>query len=138
MLNFFKKPQPQPNLLAEMLRDDTGRRKFLGMDPATLPPTPDQQLQDARSVVNYARSQDYKVWAQDAWAKVVRYVDFLASATTVEGNGYKRPITQNEIDFARGALKATLDLLATSYTAEIAVKEIERRKQAGIRAPSAR
>lgn len=105
---FFKKKEviPQAQLLGELLGQDSLREEFLG---AKLPrqPSPNQLLNDTANYVKYTQSAEYKVWAKEAWAQVLYEFDTILDPKS----------TVDQVNNARGAARATLDLLRKSYHA---------------------
>ncbi len=113
-------------LLAGILSDADNKETFLGVKrPLAL--TPNQELErlkgDVEKVIRYSNSQDYAVWVKEAWSDVLRLVDQIADPKT----------SKDQVDFCRGALSTTLNLIRISYKARNEkinqVEEEKRKKQ---------
>jgi hypothetical protein len=131
-LKAFFKPKPDGNLemLKFLLSNDSIRQDFLGFGRA-VPPSDEQVVSDVNKVLRYTSESDYQIWAKEAWSHVMACIDLLASSEVPCGpGGFKRPVTQNEIDFHRGRLKQTLTLLSISYKAKAMAEEARRKAQA--------
>lgn len=90
--------------LEDLLRDSHLREILLGVERK--PPVSDEKTEtDANRILNYARSEDYKVYAQELWRAVVFYIKILTDSDA------------KDVDFYRGCLSATLDDLKISYKA---------------------
>jgi hypothetical protein len=101
---------------AEMLKDilaSTGNRETLLGVKNVLPPTEDQITRDAGRVLQYSRSQDYAVFAQEAWAEILMSLDKISSSKA----------SDREIDFYRGRFVAFCDVLRISHRARSVVEE---------------
>lgn len=100
-LAHFKK-----DTLSKLLKDRSLREQFLSVDrPRSL--SEDKQESDASKLINYSRSEDYKVYAEELWQTVIMYVKDLT----------KEDLKTEEMHFIRGCLSATLDDLRISYKA---------------------
>jgi hypothetical protein len=102
------------NTLAAILSDPFQREGFLGVrrDPA---PSPERIIQDNERVIRYARTDEYSVWANEAWANVLNCVDKL-----IDPN-----LPAEEVDFYRGSLAARIDDLRISYKAILSKRDAE-------------
>lgn len=101
----FKKA-PQPNFLADLLKDPRIKESLLGVDRFR-PMTDEDIRSDASRIINYARTEDYSIYAQKLWQTVVFYVKCLSDVN----------LKPSEVDFYRGCLKATMEDLKISYEA---------------------
>lgn len=143
LTNWFKK-QPKDmsesfELLSALLSREDARKEFLGF--STKPaPTPQQKEVDVKRALEYTQSNAFEPVAKEIWAQAIRYIDLLSSATTsVEtGSNLRRPLTQEEINFTRGCLKQALDTLSLAYKAQLAVEELNRRKEGISSTPNGR
>lgn len=102
--------------LASLLSSALAREDFLGMKQLR-PPSTKQQLNDVNHVINYAKTDDYQVWAQEAWSQVLNCVDKLTTST----------LTNTEVNYYRGALAQTIKLLQVSYQALYNKTHLERK-----------
>lgn len=113
--SWFQKEQSQ---LSQILSSETTREELLGMQAPAQPST-ERILEDANRIVSYSTKADYRVWSKEAWSKALSHIDAIqdpqASADTV--------------NFHRGALKATLDLLRVSYQAHAVKAQLENEAQ---------
>lgn len=92
--------------LSDILKDPFHREGFLGIR-RDLIPTPERIIRDNDKVINYARSEDYAVWANEAWMYVLECIDKLCDSK----------LEPQEVDFYRGGLSKTIDNLRISYKA---------------------
>lgn len=113
-LKQYFRPAAQGMTLADILSTEASKEELLGMK-APLSPTTEQIIQDANRLINYSHSADYRVWAKEAWSKVLSHIDAVQSSKS----------TTDEVNFHRGALKATLDLLRVSYQARAVRDSLE-------------
>lgn len=121
-MKLWAKPSSKGKTLAEILSSDKNREYLLGV-LNSVPPTKDEVERDIEKVRKYSDSQDYEVWAKEAWAKVIDCVDKLMDDE----------LKEREVDFFRGKLAATMDLLRVSYMARENQKRIiEEKKMAGL------
>lgn len=100
--------------LGDILSHEETKLEMLGMKKV-VPPTHDRILQDANKIVNYSSKQDYQVWSQEAWAKVLAHVDALQDAK----------MSTDQMHFHRGCLRATLDLLRVAHQARLVKEQLE-------------
>ena len=110
--NWFKKESPSQ--IAQILSTQSMREELLGVVNA-VQPTHQQILEDANKIVSYSSKSDYAVWSKEAWAKALSHLDAIQDP--------KAP--QSEVDFHRGSLRATLDLLRISYQARSVKESLE-------------
>jgi hypothetical protein len=99
------KPEVNPvSILAELLSKSRNQEDFLGVSK-TYMPTPEQLLSDSAKYLQYTQSDDYMVFAKEAWSRVIVELEtvFNPNATT------------DQVHNARGAVRAILDLLGLSY-----------------------
>jgi hypothetical protein len=112
MLKWIKSWGTKSPSLNEILSDPFHREGFLGVrnDPM---PTPEKMIGDNNKVINYARTEDYAVFANELWAKVLNCIDELI----------KPEQEPSKSDFYRGALAANIENLRISYKAILLKKE---------------
>ena len=103
--------------LAELLGNPGLREEFLGIANPKMP-EPDQIIADANALVGFATSQEYKVFAREVWARSLNHLDKILDAGT----------TGERLQYHRGALSASLDLLRLSYQARAAREQMESNK----------
>ncbi len=96
----------RPSSLADLLKDKSLRESLLGVDRINAW-LGDKAESDAAKILNYSRSEDYKVYAEELWRTVITYVKDLT----------KEDLKTDEVHFLRGCLSATLDDLRISYKA---------------------
>lgn len=113
--NPFRKEVDPIAVLAELLSKQNNQKDFLGVSPTSMPGS-DELLSDAAKLVKYSFSDDYKVFAKEAWARVLLELDKVLDPRT--------PVDQ--LQNSRGALRATLDLLRLSYQARFTKENLER------------
>jgi hypothetical protein len=101
--------------LAELLTKERNQEDFLGVSPTAMPQA-NEMLSDAANLLKYSYSDDYKVFAKEAWARVLLELDKVLDPKT--------PVDQ--IQNSRGALRATLDLLRLSYQARFTKEQLEK------------
>lgn len=111
---FFAKPEP--SVLGEILSYGANREDLLGM-AAPVIPTETQIHNDASRIVSYTKSVEYSVWAKEAWSEALSHMDALQNPKA----------TMEEVNFHRGALRSTLNLLRISYKGLAAQKATEER-----------
>src|SRR6185369_3062958 len=88
------------------IKDGSLRESLLGVGRAR--PVKDEKTQiDASRVINFARSEDYSVFAEELWGTAIFYVKCLTDIN----------LKPEEVGFYRGCLSATLDDLRISYKA---------------------
>ena len=104
--------------LSEILSDKSNRETLLGVLNAA-PPTKEQIERDAARVVNYSNTTDYSIFAKEAWSEVLKSIDKLMSDK----------LSQNDVDFYRGQLSATINLLRISYLARNAKEKLEKERK---------
>lgn len=101
-------------LLGGIINSSEGRAVFLGekkivsLDPGSI-------RRDAGRIAKYAESQDYEAFAKEAWLDVLDAIDQLA----------KPGLSEREVDFHRGALAQTLNLLKISFKAHYKLRELK-------------
>ncbi len=103
--------------LAELLANSGLKEEFLGVANPKMP-EPDQIIADANALVGFATSQEYKVFAREVWARSLGHLDKILDAGT----------TGERLQYHRGALSASLDLLRLSYQARSTREQMERSK----------
>lgn len=103
-LNLFRK-RPSADLAA-LLADTRNMESLLGVKEMVMP-TPDVQKNDAARLYNYSKTADYKIFADEAWSRVLNHLDVMMDERS----------SKERVDYHRGAAKATLDLLRLSYQA---------------------
>lgn len=101
--------------LSDILSSGDNREFLLGVIRQA-PPTEEQMKRDTARVIQYSQTEDYAVWAKNAWARVTEHIDHLMDAKT----------SSDQAAFHRGALAATVTLLRESYKARFA-KQAEKK-----------
>jgi hypothetical protein len=115
MFKKFFKREPDPIVvLAELLNRKNNREDLLGVSPVGMP-QPNDILRDSARILQYSLSDDYKTFANEAWARVITELDKIIDPRT----------SVDQIQNARGALRATLDLLRLSYQARFTKEKLE-------------
>ena len=116
---FWAKPVKDPNasFLADILADKSMKEEMLGMMSQEMP-SQDQVYTDAAKILNHAQHSDYRVWAKEAWAHVLTHLDAIQDPKS----------TTDQVNFHRGALRESLDLLRISYRAKFVKEHLEREK----------
>lgn len=109
---FWNKTDPSVSFLSDLLKDPALKEDLLGTKAVAMP-SPQKIQADASRLVRHSTTEEYRVFAQEAWARVLVHLDAMMD----ERN------TQDRIQFHRGALKATLDLLRLSHQAR-ATKDV--------------
>lgn len=104
--------------LAALLGNQSNVETFLGVKEAVMP-TPDVQRNDAARLSNYSHSSDYKVFADEAWSRVLAHLDVMMDEKA----------TKERVDYHRGACKEALDLLRLSFQARSLLKAEAEREQ---------
>jgi hypothetical protein len=89
-----------------LLGNQNNAEFFLGVKD-TVMPTPQAQKNDAARLANYSKASDYKIFAEEVWARVVSHLDVMMDDKA----------SKERVDFHRGACKEALDLLRLSYQA---------------------
>jgi hypothetical protein len=112
--NPFKREPDSITVLAELLNKKHNREDLLGGSPRGMP-QPSDLLRDSARILQYANSEDYKTFANEAWARVITELDKILDPRT----------SIDQIQNARGALRATLDLLRLSYQARFTKEKLE-------------
>jgi hypothetical protein len=112
MWNPFKQ---KTNDLADLLSVQRNREDLLGVSPTQMP-TPETILRDSTRLVQNANTEWYKAFAQEAWARAISYLEIIEDPKT----------STEQMHFARGAYKATLDLLRLSYQAKAIKQTLEK------------
>jgi hypothetical protein len=92
------------NALTSLLFRKDKRNDILGIQDVE-PPTKEQLYTDSAKLIRYANSDDYKVWEEETWARALNHLDVILNDLT----------PPQKIEYHRGALKATLDLLRLSH-----------------------
>jgi hypothetical protein len=104
---------PQHDFLVEMLSKPKAREDLLGTR-TVIPPTDQEMRRDSAKVVNYANSDEYQVWAEEAWFQATELIQKILDARS-----------HQERDQHCGALSQTLELLRVSAKAK---KFLEQRR----------
>lgn len=123
MINAFKKMfiKDDQSTLAALLGNPQLRDELLGM-MAPVQPKHDKILADANAIVSYTHRDTYKVWAKEAWAHVLTHLDAIQDDKA----------TSDSVNFHRGALKATLDLLRISHQANAVKQQLDRENETNV------
>lgn len=107
--------------LADILSNPDNRESMLGVQRA-MNPSPEMQKADADKVIHYSVSSEYKIWAEEAWVQVINCIDELTDPD----------LSATEVDFYRGALKQTFELLRISYKARSMKEQINHIMKNGV------
>jgi len=107
--------------LARMLATPSLREEFLGVAESKMP-DPDTIISDANKLANFASSDEYKVFAKEVWARSLNHLDAILDPATIS----------EKLQFHRGALRASLDLLRLSYQARLTREQLEAEKKAQV------
>lgn len=103
--------------LARLLQYPRNQEEFLGVSATELP-DPDKIINDSSKLVAYSQTTDYKVFAKEAWARVLSSLDVMLDDRT----------SVDRLHYHRGAIRATLDLLRLSYQARSVRDQLEQEK----------
>lgn len=106
------------NKLSEWLFTREKREHVLGVKEIEIP-TEQQQRNDTNKIISYSHSEDYKAWSEETWAIALDHLDRILDDRT----------SPQMIEYHRGSLKATLDLLRLSYKARQIRKRLEEQMQ---------
>ncbi len=112
MLKWIKSWGTKSPSLADVLSDPFHREGFLGVRNDAMP-SGDKMISDNNRVINYAKSEDYAIFANEIWAKVLNCIDELI----------KPDIDPTKTDFYRGSLATNIENLRISYKAILLKKE---------------
>jgi hypothetical protein len=121
---FWQKKKEQPEsvepikVLAELLSKSRNQEDFLGVGK-TYMPTPEQLMSDSAKYLQYVKSDDYAVFAKEAWSRVI------VELTTV----FDPNATTDQVHNARGAVRAIIDLLGLSYKVRSNMERMEKEQQ---------
>lgn len=99
--------------IADILAIPDNRETLLGVRRVA-PPSPEQIIGDINRVVNYARTEDYSIWAKEAWSDAIECLDKIMDPKT----------PPEEIDFYRGGFAKCVEMLRISYRALKAKEEV--------------
>ena len=118
MWNPLKREPDVISVLAELLTKKPMQEDLLGV--SNIPnPTEQDISSDASRILQYSYSEDYKTFAKEAWARVLTEMDVVLSPKS----------NSDQIHTARGAIRATLDLLRLSYQARFTKDRMDQRKK---------
>jgi hypothetical protein len=96
--------------ISRVLSDSTSREILLGVK-RDAPMTPERYLEkvnsDVANILNHSKSHEYAVWAKEAWSEFLLSLDAVLDVKT----------DPKMVDFHRGGMRKTLDLLRMSYKA---------------------
>ena len=81
------------------------RKALLGVAGKNRPTAP-ELARDAALVTRFANSQEYQIWAEEAWATVATQLQLALSAKS-----------DREANIALGAVRGAMELLSTAYKA---------------------
>lgn len=101
--------------LADILFSKDKREEILGVKNVT-PPERKQIEHDANAVVRYSQASDYKIFSEEVWSRALDHLDHILDDKT----------PQDRIEYYRGALRSTLDLLRISYQARQMQEALEK------------
>jgi hypothetical protein len=113
ILNYFGYDKTTSEL-AKILAQPSLREDFLGVAQTKFP-SPDKIISDAAKITRYASSDEFKVFANEVWARSLGHLDSILDANT----------TGEKLQYHRGALRASLDLLRLSYQARSEKERLE-------------
>lgn len=101
-----KKQDASMETLSDLLANGENRDSFLGVKAIKFPTS--QQIRDeAAKLARYSESKDYLTFVEEAWGRVLNHLDIMMDDRT----------SNEKVQYHRGALKATLDLLRVSHQA---------------------
>lgn len=104
---FFKK-RDQFQMIARILSDASNREMLMGVKRHP-PMTPEQYAErvtsDVNHVVRHSETDDYAVWAKEAWAQFLFGLEKVLDEKT----------DPQKVEFYRGGMTKIIDLLAISY-----------------------
>ncbi len=110
------------SLISSILASSPNREDMLGMK-APIIPTPEGIRVDASKILKYTDSDGYKKFAEEAWGQVIQGLDkILDSRSSTEA-----------VNFYRGEVNATLNLLRLSYRAKEVVTQYDQEHEASLR-----
>ncbi len=104
--------------LAQLLADARNVESFLGVKELQMP-TPADIKNDAARMVNYSKSTDYKMFADEVWSHILDHLDVMMDEKA----------SKERVDYHRGACKEALDLLRLSFQARSLLKAETDREQ---------
>lgn len=113
----FRRKRPSDDL-AKLLADSRNVESLLGVREVVMP-SQDDMHRDASRLVGYSRSEDYKIFADEAWSRVLTHLDVMMD----------KKASKEHVDYHRGACKEALDLLRLSYQARAVLKAEAEREQ---------
>lgn len=116
-LSMFRNKK-QEDFVAVLLADPKVREDLLGVGVAQLP-APQQILEDASKILRYSQSQDYRMFQKEVWARVLSHLDAIQNDKS----------TADQVNFHRGALKASLDILRIAAQARVTRDMLEKETQ---------
>lgn len=103
--------------LARLLTSPELREDFLGVRQSEIP-SPEAIINDANMLASYASKGEYQVFAKEVWARALTHLDSILDANT----------TGEKLQYHRGALRASLDLLRVSYLARLTREQTEKQE----------
>lgn len=101
-------------LLEELAKSALGKEFILGVQDLKMPSLEDRKT-NAERIVKHSLSPEYETWAKAVWSLSLTYMDKVISGKS-----------QTEVDFNRGAFKASQDILRVPYKMKSEKKQIER------------
>lgn len=113
--NLFPK---RKETLADILSDKSNRESLLGV-LNQIAPSRDQIEKDAIRFINYSNSKDYAIFSKEVWSNILNSLDHLM----------KTNVSDRDIDFYRGKLASSVDLLRISFLARNAKERIEQERK---------
>lgn len=87
------------------------------MFPTSLP-SMEQSKRDAGRMVRYAQTEEYAVFAKEAWKEALSCMDMLT----------RNNLTSEQVHYYRGSLASICDLLRVSYEARKSLENEETNK----------
>lgn len=105
-MSWFRRKSKHVEQLRDLLGNQNNLETFLGVKAMAMP-TQEAQKADAARLVNYSKSTDYKIFADEVYARVLSHLDVMMDEKA----------SKERVDFHRGAAKEALDLLRLSFQA---------------------
>lgn len=104
--------QSNSKFISEILASNENKEIFLGVSRRLIPSKKEIDL-DLERAARYSQSDDYAVWAKEAWSNVLDSIDKLCQDN----------LTDRQVDFYRGILKQTIKMLSVSHRARNLILE---------------
>jgi hypothetical protein len=118
MFSIFSRNKKDDDFIALLLSDPKVREDLLGVGVSELP-VASRIIEDAKSVLRFASSQDYRLFSKEVWARCIASLDVILDDRT----------SLEKLHFHRGSLRNSLDLLRVAAQARITKEVLEKDMQ---------